>query len=362
MTFLYYSDIWKTLFVVITFSLFLDLHKTLIPNIYSTVQDFIYERNISKTIRSTAIRVLMIILLSMFCYGIMKFTTKQIVFGIATGSFLKVWPAFIQYKLLFPKNKISIQFSIEYYSFIVFCTLTSFITLKFLYPTIFNNEEFFVFSNDGFNILFSLIIYSFPITLDAFLSKFIKITTYKNIETFKEDIRIISGQMQVGNRIIEMYKYEIEKYSKQNDLPRNLLTAILLLEIINRGQWYNRLLEIFCCYCFPNLSIKKDISVGVSQIKISTAEKVLKKSPLRFIKRLINNTYNISVCAKYLKNLINKFEEEKVTNPYYFNIDMYEYIASQYLKGTYIPEDKNILIYSALLRNFCNNPMYNIFN
>lgn len=96
------------------------------------------------------------------------------------------------------------------------------------------------------------------------------------------------------------------------------------------------MIEKFVCRFFPRIAIKKNISVGVAQIRISTAAEVLKENPFIFIKKICNDKLNIEICARLLKNIINKYEEMEKTDSYYCEEyeDIYDYIACEYL-GAY---------------------------
>ena len=84
-------------------------------------------------------------------------------------------------------------------------------------------------------------------------------------------------------------KYFIDRVARENDINTVLLETILRLEIFYRGRMYNRLLEKCACRFFSKIEIKKNITVGIAQIKISTAAEVLKEEPKRFIKKICDD-------------------------------------------------------------------------
>ena len=98
---------------------------------------------------------------------------------------------------------------------------------------------------------------------------------------------------------VEHNKYLVDRVARENDINVALLETILRLEIFYRGRLYNKLLENCACKYFSTLAIKKNISVGVAQIKISTAARLLKENPYSFIKRLCNMTLILSCVRNY---------------------------------------------------------------
>ena len=151
-------------------------------------------------------------------------------------------------------------------------------------------------------------------------------------------------------------KYIIEKVAKENDINVTLLETILRLEIFYRGREYNKLLEKFICQYCSSVAIKKDISVGIGQIKISTAEKVLRTDAVNFIKQICKDEINIEICGKFLKELIKQYGymSEQNEDVYENYQDIYDYIACEY-RGAFVwQKDQTTLIYSAVLRSFMN--------
>ena len=86
-----------------------------------------------------------------------------------------------------------------------------------------------------------------------------------------------------------------------------MLETVLKLEIFYRGRIYNRILEKIICRFFPKIAIKKNISVGIAQIRISTAEDILRKDASSFLGEICNDEFNIKICAKLIKKIINEY-------------------------------------------------------
>ena len=177
------------------------------------------------------------------------------------------------------------------------------------------------------------------------------LVTKWEIPTIKEDkgSRILPD---IADSIKQtLYEYEIEKICNENGIEEGLLKTIINLEYIYRGRWYNWLGELLACKMFPKIAIKKDLSVGLTQIRISTAKKVLKMAPNKFVKNLMEPEFNIKVCTKLLNQIINDYETSQ--DDYLINEveDIYEYIAFKYLCKDYNKDNKTVLLYSAILRS-----------
>lgn len=70
------------------------------------------------------------------------------------------------------------------------------------------------------------------------------------------------------------------------------------------------MLEKLIVIFWVNLAIDRDMSIGVSQIKISTAKKLFPEKDERFIARkLLNDSFNIEVCAHLLNFYYENIED-----------------------------------------------------
>lgn len=355
MVFLFYSDILPIIVVLVVFMLFQTLNKILIPRMYMSVLEFIYEGNVKKTIKCTIIRTLIVILICIGFYQFFHYTEKQLYLGLFIGSFLIIWPAMIQYRTIsIFKNKVR-QICLLGYLLFMFGTLfTGYITLEYLRPMIFDNREFFLISNSGINILVTLVSYVVPVSLESLLAKNSKILVYQDIDTFHQDIKILNAQIDIESFSIRLYEYEINHYCKLYNVNLELVKTILALEQIKRGQWFYKYVEILLCRYFPTLAIKYNVSVGLAQISIATAKNVLKESPIYFMKKLIDPKFNISVCCQFLRQIINEYDEiDKEVYEYMYE-NVYEYIAWRYLCEAWNPENKAVLSYAAILKNKCS--------
>lgn len=149
----------------------------------------------------------------------------------------------------------------------------------------------------------------------------------------------------------------IAQAAENNSIDPEILYGILLLEIYNRGGIINSWLEKILLKCIPNYFTKMNPSLGVGQIKITTASSLLGKFDyIKISKLLINKRDNIYVCAKLLKKYSNQINNV----PMYSN-QWFLYISKLYLTGKInVPNYPWIEIYSELLQwSFNKNLFYN---
>ncbi|RJV71418.1 hypothetical protein DWY90_14395 [Coprococcus sp. AF27-8] len=354
MVLIYLNDVIPILISWIVFSMLAIAHKVLVPDKYSAFLQFKEEENVNKTIQSTSIRIIYLIVGTMFLKLILEFTEKQIGIGIFIACFLNIWPAIIQNQLLkFRKNRVEWLILLGYFLFIVTSIFIGVITIRLFIPLLKGDTTVYWLDNQGFTVLLSLILMAFPITIEAILSKFTRIVVVQTIDTFVEEVYILEHQLGMDNYLINKNKFVIDNAARENDINTVLLETVLRLEIFYRGRKYNRILERVVCQFVPKIAIKKNISVGIAQIKISTAEKVLRKDASTFIMKLCNDRFNIEVCAKLLNDLINEYEDMREKNawPYEEYIDIYDYISCQYLGGMTWNKNKTVLVYGAVLRS-----------
>src|SRR5699024_4692211 len=108
--------------------------------------------------------------------------------------------------------------------------------------------------------------------------------TLKEKKIFYFKYRIMRKKKFIDSRIDL-----VNKYSHIYNIDRRELYAILLLEYVNRGHWLTRSIEKLIVNLFTNIAIRLDFSIGVAQIKISTAKQFYPDSETMIIaKRLLN--------------------------------------------------------------------------
>lgn len=355
MALIYLTDLIPILISWLMFSFLAMGHKVLFPAKYSAFLQFKEEEDVNKTIQSTSIRIIYLILGTCVLNLALGFNEKQIGIGIFIACFLNIWPAIIQNRLLkLRKNKTEWLLLMGYIVFVATSLFVGIMTIRLFIPLLQGDTTVYWLDNQAMTILFSLILMAFPIPIEAVISKFARIVVVQTIDTFIEEVYILEHQLNMECSKIENNRYLIDSAARDNDINVKLLETILRLEIFYRGRTYNSVLEKCACRYFSSVAIKKNISVGLAQIKISTAEEVLRENPYNFIKKICDDKFNIEVCAKLLKNMINKYNDMKEENSYECEeyADIYDYIACEYRGAFAEQKDKTALIYSAVLRSF----------
>jgi hypothetical protein len=106
MTLVYLTDLIPILISLFMFSLLAMGHRVLLPAKYSAFLQFKEEEDVNKTVQSTSIRIIYLIVGTSFLNLILGFNEKQIGIGVFVACFLNIWPAIIQNQLLkLNKNK-----------------------------------------------------------------------------------------------------------------------------------------------------------------------------------------------------------------------------------------------------------------
>jgi hypothetical protein len=309
---------------------------------------------------SFALQALSIIIISIIFSKIASFSYTNIQIGVAIGSFLCVWPAIYVYDLLFfIKSKSKAQYFCGCLLSWVFSVLLVRFSCHIIIPALFENKGFFLVDNTGITIILFILSIMAPFGSILFLRK-LDNNPYFSADTFQYDLYITYQKMDFSSTRIIDYSNEIEQAAKHNHIPYEILHDALLLEYINRGTWYFRLIEKLVCSILPPLAIRLDVSVGIAQLKISTAKKLTNINSRSVIKQLLDPCKSIELCASYIRSLMNDFAEQCPTdninyemdfNPCSLNDRACFYLASEYLCGKSIALKKYVLIYATILIN-----------
>ncbi|SEN53422.1 hypothetical protein SAMN05216454_10576 [Peptostreptococcus russellii] len=329
------------------------IHKTLISEKYSSILQFRAEEDIKRTVSSTVIRIIYIILGTYFLYSICNYSEKQIVLGIFIVTFLNIWPAIIQNHLLkFRNNTTEWSLLLHYIIFVIVSITICKLTITIFIPVLKGAKLFVFLDNKAMTFIISLFLIAFPIELEKIIDKLFRVVIIENADSYREELYILENQLNMKNYYIEKNKIIIDSVARKYDINIDILEAILKLEIFYRRRLFYPIFEKILCKYFSNYAIKKDISVGIAQIKISTAEKILNKDSREFIKKICYDDMNIDVCARLIKLLIDNYEN-KNSDFYIYEFDIYQYISLEYLGGCFM--NKTMMLYSSILRGVMKN-------
>ncbi len=352
----------QIIFIAISVTIAARVHQIFLPKSYSSILDFRYSKNLAKTIRSSSIRLVYLAMISMLAsmYGVGK---EEILIGVGIAAFLNVWPAVVQYHLLsFFNTADKVRLLFGYICFICFSILFSYISIEYIFKSLQGDSVFGIGDSKGFELLISLLLSGLAINVESVLSRFAEFECRLDLKTYRTDLEILLTQTELEESEINIYQFEIDQEARENHITRELLETILILERIYRGAWYYRGLEILLCKIgfFKRVAIRYDISVGVGQIKISTAKRLVKQNPYAFIDKMLDASFGIKLCAKYLKEIVEDYEMTFWNDS--IDKSIYEYIASEYLSGTDCLEAEIVRLYAAVLEVRDKSEIYILIN
>lgn len=110
--------------------------------------------------------------------------------------------------------------------------------------------------------------------------------------------RLVTDVSFSDEEITYMYKY-----ANEFDIEFTLINALLTIERFNRGDFITKYKEHLLVKFLPQFTANQDPSLGIGQIKISTAEEYFpNKSKLELQQLLLDTEFNISLCAHIIKD------------------------------------------------------------
>ena len=324
------------------------LHQIFLPRSYSSILDFRYSGDVARTIRSSSIRLIYVALISIGFY-VLGLSAKEIYLGVFISAFLNVWPAVVQYKLIaFAASPDKLKLLLGYAAFVIFSVAFSYLSINYIYRSFAGDRVFGVVESKGVDILVSLMAAAGLCSVETVIGKFAHVKKHMDIESFRVDKELLLDRVYLEEIRIDEYCYEIQNASDKYGISDNLLKYLLVLEYIYRGQWYIRLIERVICRfsIFYSFAIRKDLSMGLAQIKISTAKELLKCNPRSFIPKMCDPAFSIDLCAAYISKMLEDYDQNEITE------NVYDYIASEYLSGLNDRDSEIVRLYSVILEHF----------
>lgn len=285
-----------------------------------------------------------IIMVDTLVLSFFKIEMKNILISSFISSFLILWPAIILFKIYNIFNFLKLKIMVRYIFYILINLFTSYCSIKYL-KAAFLGEYIFIFDNSGLSFVFTIIPVLIPGIIEKMISKIFY--TYTNklfIKSFYEEINITIENIDlIKDRIFSLYKYEIKKLSKKYDINPKIVLYILCIESLYRGSFFEKISEKIYCYFLYDLAIEKDISIGITQIKLSVISDMIQQSPYVFRKKLFNPEFLIKITCKIIKKEIlnfKKYNKRKIR-------DVYTHLANIY-NGNY--DNISVKVYAATLR------------
>lgn len=113
--------------------------------------------------------------------------------------------------------------------------------------------------------------------------------------------RNIKKFLITANSLNSKILHQIFQCSKNEGVHPELLFSIIVIEKMNRGNLFNAISERILSKILPSLLNKIDVSLGLGQVRISTAKRVCDLPSIQLVPKLVNPFFNIKIVSKLLK-------------------------------------------------------------
>lgn len=100
--------------------------------------------------------------------------------------------------------------------------------------------------------------------------------------------------------------------SSKDGVDPELIFAIIVIEKMNRGSFSNRFLEKLLSVLCPSIIIKLNASIGLCQIRVRTAKKVVTMTNKKIVKALMSAEDSIDILTKLLKLYGDEIADDKI--------------------------------------------------
>lgn len=279
------------------------------------------------------IRVMITLLMSLILLFIIQ-NPLVVIIGIGLGSLLIVWPVFL--------SNGNIEPNLQEHKDLYRLTLAIFVIVNVIIAVLSVRIYELVQDTQNVNLLYSaigqIVLALFSQWLYVYLSEKLNNKVHPghqepqvddNIEEvydgdsnyqvnedglyqYDSDIIFNNKLNYFKNRLITDVSFSDEeitymyKYANEYDIEFTYIHALLTIERFNRGDFITKYKEHLSVKFLPQFTANQDPSLGIGQIKISTAEEYFPNmSKLELQQLLLNTEFNISLCA----NIIKDFQE-----------------------------------------------------
>lgn len=358
------SDVLIVVCVSLLYLVLLPIQLVIFPMQYYSIKDLIYSRNWKKSTGALVSRFIFILIMCFISWIIDK-KSQCVIWGVSIGSFLCAWPSIYHYQLFaFFKNKYKFLYFCGCLVSVLFSWACATFIMKMLMPMIFENKGFYLVDNSGINTLVTILGLGGPVGIRRIMKKDQQDNPYLVGDTFQADLYLTKRKIVFQKSFIEQYSNEILQSAEKYNIDSDLLKTIIQLEIINRNSLYNRILEKISVRFFPGVLIHIDASLGLAQIKISTAKDYFHMAPRRYLSDMLKPEINIDLCAFTLKKILEEYdnydytmdenlegldEDQDITDDFVMSV----YIASRYICGKNYILNKYVLVYAKIISETC---------
>lgn len=354
------GDIVITICVSLIYLLIIPFQLIIFPMKYYSVKDIIYSSNIKKAKGAFVSRFVFILLICWILWILNK-RNSVAVCGVTIGSFLCAWPSIYHYQLFACiKNKYKTLYLIACIVSVFFSWACAAFSMDILLPMIYEGKPFYLFDNNGLQILFEILSLLLPFGMRRIIKEEEQDNPYLVSDTLYADMYLTTRKIQFEEPFFSQYSYEIEEAAKKFRISPELLSIVIKLEKINRGAWRNRLSEQLAVRIIPKLLIRRNVTLGLAQISIKNAHGYFHVAPQRYIRDMLKPEISIELCAFVLRDLLDEYQSywPSDDDPFY---DIYEskdesdnykcalYIASNYICGANDVLKKYTLVYAQLI-------------
>ena len=228
---------------------------------------------------------------------------------------------------------------------------------------IFDNKPFYLIDNNGISTLFTAVNSILPIGMRGVIREDDQTNPYLVSDTLEADMYLTKRKIDFEEGFLSQYRYEIENAAETQHISTDLLTAVVMLERINRGGWNYQLLEQMAVSWMSNYLIRRNATLGLAQINILDAQKYFHKAPNLYLKEMLEPTVSIALCAYALRQLLDAYDpwehvstdspfselyfDEKISDNYKCSL----YIASEYICGINNVRKKYVLVYAQYIHS-----------
>ncbi len=351
-----YTELLKTALVVAVLILLNNLQFAVKPADYFSVRAFTVSPDINRIFKSSFVKILITVAVCVL-FGYFSFDNSILLTAFFVKEFLQIWTALSRISFFSRWNKMKTKY---FFSCLLNFAASMFYVLWTLYqliPSFTSGKPMLIISSDFWSTIVTIVLYIVPIPLEyAFISDNMN-AKYRDINTLHADIRIVINQIDLECGYVLSFDNEIEREALANGIDKDILETILCLEYVNRSSVFYVIAEKIAVKFFKKRVIEKDYSIGLAQIKPSTAKELISESPYTFLEKMTDPQFSIKLCAKYLTQIIRKYEElirENSQNGIETEYCLWNFIASQYLSGYTQSYRRNTLIYESVLATKCS--------
>ena len=376
------KELLEILIFTVLFYLSFKAHKTFIPKGYFVLNEVVYFFDMKRFWTASNVRLAFIGAIILFGYYEFKITSHTVYYtALLLVGIIQILPVIQRYKLYkFWRGALRFELLFINLFYIAILLLMGFACLEFIVPPLAGEKGYFDTTYPSINFMIGVAIYLIPIFIQFQVIRKSDYFNLARIDFVHTDtaVRLRNLNVLQNDRFGTAWNYKklINDMSDKNNIDSEILMTILLIEEFNRGSICHQLQEKFLVSLFPGIVLKKDMSLGLGQIKLSTASRLLDVSKGEALPLLMNPIKNIEICARYLALLLKQYNEfidqynkaldvNSAMNPIskkdksvlslggyiiQYDFDEFDYIAKNYL-GTINYKQYEGLLYAAIIRN-----------